>query len=138
MWLANLEDGSTVAETKQYWTDFKKETRMTGLVLTHPRIPKIFISLSNYDKYYFAREAISTIGGGSSESRILADIIGGHDEALGIGIEVRMEASGSVKIKSYPIAKFKYSPSILYNGKKNGKADFAISGDVKPEMSKES
>lgn len=138
MWLANLEDGRTISEHKSYWTDLKPETKMTGLQLIHPNLPKMFICLSNYDKYYFAREAISTLPSISGKPRIVAEIIGGHDSSLGIGIEVRLEMSGSVRVKTYPIARFKYAPTILHDGKRNGTPGYAASPDVIPVLKEES
>lgn len=128
MWFANLENGTCASEEKCFWTDLNKEIRLTGLQLAHPKAPKFLISLSNYDKYYFSREAVSVLGS-SDAPEIQAETIGGHDLALGVGIEVRMEMTGHVRVKSYPLAKFKFSTSILFEGKRNngGKPGYAVS-----------
>jgi hypothetical protein len=139
VWFANLENGTSTSEEKGYWTDLSREVRLTGLQLAHPKSPRFLVSLSNYDKYYFAREAVSVIGGGPSESMVQAEIIGGHDIALNVGIEVRMELTGAVRVKTYPLARYKYSPTILFEGKRNnGKPGYFVSPDAgQPVVSSE-
>jgi hypothetical protein len=126
VWFVNLENGTSSSEEKGYWTDLSREMRLTGVQLAHPKVPKFLISLSNYDKYYFAREAVSVIGGGSDSPVVQAEIIGAHDLALNVGIEVRMELAGGVRVKAYALARYKYSPTILFEGKRNGKPGYNV------------
>lgn len=137
MWLVNLENGKGVCENDMYWTDLDKITKLTGVTLVNSNMPRLSIGLSNYDKYYFAREASSIIGSG--EAKILAEIIGGLDESLRIGIEVRMDPSGPVNIRTYPITKFKYSPSILLDGKRSGRPGYVVNvpEDIVPTVETE-
>lgn len=117
-WLANFEDGQSIGGSKCLWTDLPKNKRITGVQITHPDVPSLFVCLRNFDKFYFAYEAIANPG--DRNGRVVAEILGGHDLALGIGTEIRMEMSGSVKVRTYPLSKFRFGPGSLHEGKKFG------------------
>jgi|SRR5713101_1022112 len=120
MWKANFEDGSTISEKTLLWDQLTRDKKMSALSLSHPYLPHLNVALVDYDRYYFTREAIASYG--SQQGTIVAEIIGGHDLKLGVAVEVRLEYTGTVKVKSYPVSRFKYSPQILYEGKNNGRA----------------
>lgn len=119
MWLANFEDGKSIGGTKCYWTDLPKDKKITGVQMINPNAPNMFVSLKNYDFYYFVNEAVGMYG--QEKGSVVAEILGGHDLALGVGTEVRMEVSGSVKVRTYPIEKFRFTKDSLREGKKNGR-----------------
>lgn len=125
MWLANFEDGSAVHSKQTFWTKLSKDyenKKLTAVQLSHPHFPKLFISLTNLDKYYFVTEAISFIQGGeNSTPSIVAEVIGGFDTDLGVVTEIRLDYRGSVKSRLYPIGDFKYSQDILVDGVKSNK-----------------
>jgi len=115
MWLVNFEDGTSVSSKQIFWDKLPKEKRITGVQLSHPHLPKLYICLTDYDRYYFTQEAVAFYG--ASNGTVVAEVIGGHDLKLGVGIEVRLEYTGNITIKTYPVSRFKYSQSILYEGK---------------------
>jgi hypothetical protein len=117
-WLANFEDGKSIGGAKCHWIDLPKDKRITGVQMVHPEFPKSFVCLQNYDFYYFVNEATAKVG---CQGEIVAEIIGGHDTALGVGTEVKMEMSGTMKIRTYPLETFMFDLSILHVGRKNGK-----------------
>ena len=112
MWTVNFEDGSSLTSKNVPWTELSGK-RITGLQLHHPHIQKLYLSISDYDLYYYVVEAIAGLG---QDGRIVAMMIGGHDLDLGVGAEIRMEENGSVKFRTYPISKFRYSKDILKGG----------------------
>lgn len=120
MWLANFEDGSAISSKKMFWDRIPAGKRMTGLQLSHPHLPKLFVCLSDLDRYYFTQEAVAFLQG-SQTPTVVAEIIGGHDLRLGVGVEVRLAYTGNVSTRMYPLERFKYSPKILYEGIGNGK-----------------
>jgi len=115
MWLANFLDGSSVSSKSTNWTELPKDKKLTGVQLSHPLFPKLYLCLGDLDKYYFAKESLAFFG--SEQGTVVAEIAGGHDLRLGIGIEMRLEYTGSVVTKVYPLSEFKYSPDILHEGK---------------------
>lgn len=124
MWTANFEDGTAISSKQTFWTKLPEEKKkLTAVQLSHPHFPKLYISLANLDRYYFVTEAISFIQGGEgSSSTIVAELIGGFDEQLGVVTEIRLDYRGTVKSRLYPISDFKYSKDILVNGVKGNKS----------------
>ncbi len=120
MWLANFEDGSSLSSKNTFWTQIPKDKRVSGVQLTHPHLPNLYVNLSSLDEYYFVNEAVSLLMGGSG-SRIVAEIIGGHDAKLGVGVEVRLSYTGSINVRIFSWNKFRYSQDILVIGSRNGK-----------------
>jgi len=121
MWIANFSDGSAIDSKKAFWNKLPINGRkMTGVQLTHPYLPRLYLCLNGYDKYYFTTEAIAIVNGTQSVN-IIAEIIGAHDLKLGVAVEVRLARSGSVNVKTYPLNAFKYSPEILYDGNRDDK-----------------
>ena len=120
MWLANFEDGNAVSSKNTYWTQLKERSNgklMTALQLSCPIFPELSLCLSDLDHYYFVVEAVSFIGGSKSgKEEVVAEIIGGHNNELGIGVELRLEYSGSVKPRVYNVSHYKYSQEILVPG----------------------
>lgn len=119
MWLANFENGIAISSKHTFWTQLKDKangSKMTALQLTSPHYPDLSFCLSGLDRYYFVTEAVTMLTDGSSS--VVAEIIGGHNEDLGFGVEIRLEYTGTVKFKSYAIDKFKYSKEILVDGSK--------------------
>ena len=135
MWLANFENGNTVSSKNTFWTQLKERAngvRMTGLQLSSPLYPELSLCLSGLDRYYFCNEAVSIFGGPVSpegvvwdksknaiSSSVVAEIIGGHNLDLGIGVEIRLEYTGSVRTRVYAVEKYKYSKDILVDGSKD-------------------
>lgn len=115
MWTANFEDGSTISSKKKFWDQMSRDKRLTGIQLSHPHLPKLYICLADLDRYYFTQEAVAALQG-SQTATVVAEIIGGHDLKLGVGIEVRLAYTGNVSSRIYPVSVFKYSPNILYEG----------------------
>jgi hypothetical protein len=120
MWMANFEDGSSESSKKAFWTQLPRGKRMSGLQLSHPYLPKLWLCLNGYDKYYFTQEAIASPSGTQTIS-IIAEVIGAHDVKLGIGVEIRLARTGNVNVRTYPMSIFKYSPEILYDGNRGAK-----------------
>jgi hypothetical protein len=120
MWLANFEGGLAISSKRSFWDRLPREKRMTGVQLSHPYLPKLFVCLSDLDRYYYTQEAVAFLQGGQSAT-VVAEIIGGHDLKLGVGVEVRLSYTGSVSIRTYPLERYKYSPKILYDGLGNGR-----------------
>jgi len=121
MWNANFEDGSSVNSKQIFWKALPRTKKLAGLQLTHNFFPKVFVSLTDYDRYYFAQEAVSVLGG-SSEPTTVAQVIGAHNLRLGVGIEVRLSHTGNISVKTYSVESFKYSPEILREGVGVGEA----------------
>jgi len=115
VWTANFEDGTSVNSKQKFWTQLPRDKKLSGLQLSHPLIPKMYLCLSGYDLYHFVQEAIAFLE--NPAPNVVAEIIGAHDCKLGVVVEVRLEYTGNVKITTYPVSKFKYSPEILYEGK---------------------
>lgn len=121
MWLANFDDGTSIHSKRTFWDKVPPGKRMTGIQLSHPHLPKLYICLADLDKYYFTQEAIAFAQGNTPT--VVAEIIGGHDLRLGVGLEVRLSYTGNVKITHYSLAGgYKFSPNILYDGNGNGRA----------------
>ena len=119
MWLANFEDGKTISSKHTFWTQLKEKAdgaMMTGLQLTSAASPNLDLCLSGLDRYYFVTEAITMLT--DAQSHVVAEIIGGHNLELGVGVEIRLEYTGSVKTRIYPVEKFKYAKEILVDGSK--------------------
>jgi len=122
MWLANFENGNTVSSKNTFWTQLKERAngvRMTGLQLSSPLYPELSLCLSGLDRYYFCNEGVSIFGGETVQSNIVAEIIGGHNLDLKIGVEIRLEYTGSVRTRVYAVEKYKYSKDILVDGSKD-------------------
>jgi len=120
LWTANMEDGNAAGSASRNWTDLPKDKKLTGVQLVIPSMPKIYVCLKNYQKYYFVTEAMANPG--DRKGKITAEIIGGHDISLGVGTEIRVEVTGAVRVSTYPLDKFKFSQDILRDGTSNGKA----------------
>jgi len=120
VWLANFEDGRSVGGVNVNWTDLPKDKRITGVQLVQPNFPKLFVCLKNYDKYFFAQEAMAMLL--ARQGTPTAEILGGMVDSLGVCTEVRLEMTGNLKIRTYPISEFIYAKEILHAGKVNGKA----------------
>lgn len=117
MWLANFEDGTAITSKTTFWTQLNKEKKLTGLQLKHPMVPNLFLNLKALDAYYFAQEAMASPQfEDPSKPVVLAEIIGGHDLLLKVGIEIRLDMRGSVKVTPYALESFRYSPQILVPG----------------------
>lgn len=134
MWLANFVDGSSVSSKSTFWTQLPKEKKISGLQLSHPHFAKLFLNLAGMDKYYFLAEAIALIpqnGAGSTPS-VVAEVIGGHDIELGVGIEIRLDYTGNVRVRHYAIPLYRYSQEILFDGavSQRGKVTVAEVGSV--------
>jgi hypothetical protein len=115
VWIVNFEDGTSKSSKNCHWTDLPKDKRVTGLQLSHPMMPKLFLCITDLNQYYFVTEAIALPF--QKQGAVQAEIIGGHDTKLKVGIEVRMENTGNIEIKHYPMESFKYSKDILRDGK---------------------
>lgn len=120
MWLANFEDGTAIDSKKCFWTQLPKEKRLTGLQLSHPLLPRLWLCLNGYDRYYFTTEGIAAMAG-IQNVNIIAEMIGAQDLKLGVGVEVRLSRTGNVNVRTYPISTFKYSAEILHDGNRNDK-----------------
>lgn len=120
MWLVNFEDGSSISSKRTFWDKMDKGKRISGLQLSHPHLPKLYICLTDQDKYYFAQEGLAFFQGPRTPT-VVAEIIGGHDLQLGIGVEVRLSYTGNVGVKTYALSQYKLSPDILYDGLRSGK-----------------
>lgn len=123
MWLANFEDGSAVTSKQTFWTTLAaakegEKKLLTAIQLTHPHYPKLFIGLSNLDKYYFVTEAVQLIQSGQEPSApsVVAEIIGGVDTEFGIVTEIKLDYRGSVRNRIFPFSEYKYSHEILVDG----------------------
>lgn len=118
MWIADFADGSeSVSEERMYWTDLPTDRKLSSLQLKHPYLPKLFVRLSHYDRYYFVKEGVASFG---HQGTVVAEAIGAHDLKLGVGVEVRLEYSGNLRVLTYPVKHFKNDSSILRNGRVNG------------------
>lgn len=116
MWLANFEDGSTISSKTSTWMDLPADRRITGVQLLHPGIHKMYLNLSSdYDKYYFVCEAAAVA---LQPGQVVAEIIGGINEELGVVVEIRMEFTGNIFIRHFSASEFKYAKNILKEGKK--------------------
>lgn len=115
MWQASFEDGTSLHSKRTFWDQIPRGKRMSGVQLSHPHLPKLFVCLADLDHYYFTQEAVAFLQG-SQNPTVVAEIIGGHDLKLGVGIEVRLSYTGSISIRTYPVKSYKYSPAILYEG----------------------
>jgi len=119
MWLSNFENGTSISSKNVFWTQLKERSngaKMTGLQLTSSLFPNLFLELSDLDRYYFVTEASAFIAEGVFRNEVLAEIIGGHNLELGIGIEIRLEYTGSAKSRIYKLERYKYSKDILVEG----------------------
>jgi hypothetical protein len=123
MWLANFEDGSSVTSKSCFWTQLReKGKKLTGIQLSHPHFQNLYLNLSDLDRYYFVTEAIAFLQaeGNQSSSQVVAEIIGGHNMILGVGIEIRLDYKGSVKSRIYKLDKYRYAADILVDGVREG------------------
>lgn len=115
MWVVQFENGQGSSAKKTFWTNLPKDVKLTGLQLQHPALPKkMVLSLSELDTYFFVKEAVSGLF--ERRGRVVAEIIGGIDKQLGCVLEIRLEETGSVKYKVYPINKLKWEQSIMRDG----------------------
>ena len=130
MWIANFEDGSSTDSKKMFWTQLHEDQRtkgklMKGLQLSHPFLPRLYLNLNGYDRYYYVQDAIGIMQG-SQVPIVIAEIIGAHDLKLGTAVEVRLSRTGSVNVKLYSVRIFKYSPSILFKGSPVGEPSYTV------------
>jgi len=120
MWLANFEDGSSINSKSCFWTQLKDQSngkKLTGVQLSHPLFPNLHLALTDLDRYYFVTEAIQFFpGSGPTAPTVVAEMIGGHNLELGVGVEMRLDYKGSVKSKIYKLEKFKHTQDILVEG----------------------
>lgn len=116
MWIANLEDGSSVNGVSKTWDDLGRDKRLSGVQVLHPQVPAVSFSLSGYDQYYYTREGVGMMQG-SQETAIVAEILGAMDHALGIIVEIRLGYTGSIRVRTKPLSGFSYSENILRAGK---------------------
>jgi hypothetical protein len=131
MWIANLEDGSSVNGISKTWNDVGKDKRITGVQVLHPQIPAVSFSLTGYDQYYYTKEAVGMMQG-SQEATVIAEILGAINHALGVIVEVRMGYTGSIRVKAKPLSRFSYSRDILRAGKSG---ELEEKGEEKPSES---
>lgn len=132
MWQVNFADGTTTDSKKQFWNRLPRNKKIAGIQLTHVYLPRLYLCLNGYDKYYFTTEAIAAMQG-TQAVNVIAEIIGAHDLRLGIAVEVRLARSGNVNVRTYPVSIFKYSPEILYDGNRNEKLiGVSVNGDKSP------
>ena len=117
MWTANFEDGTSVSSKNIYWTDIDKTKKITGVFLIHPAYPNLKLCLTGLDEYFYMQEGLALFGlsGQLQSNRAVAEIIGGVKD--GVVVEQRLEYSGVVITKSYPVAKCKVSKEVMYPGK---------------------
>lgn len=80
------------------------------------------VTISNYDKYYFANEAVSVIfrtQGGfqqSGQGTLVKQIIAGVDEKHDFVLYIEVDKKANVNIKRFPIKEFKVNPQALKQG----------------------
>jgi hypothetical protein len=120
VWTANFEDGSSATSKSTFWTQLPKDKKMTGLQLRHPLLPNLYLNLSNMDQFYFVTEAIQFMSSSNSET-VVAEVIGGVDLELKIVTEIRLDYTGSVKVRTKSIDSYNYSKDILIPGLKKEK-----------------
>lgn len=120
MWLVNFADGSCTDSKKGFWNRLPRDKKIAAIQLSHIYLPRLYLCLGGYDRYYFTTEAIAAINGTQSVN-VIAEIIGAHDLRLGVAVEVRLARSGNVSVRTYPVSIFKYSPEILYDGNRDEK-----------------
>lgn len=135
MWLVNFADGSTTDSKKLFWNRLPRNKKISGIQLSHIYLPRLYLCLNGYDRYYFTTEAIAAMNGTQSVN-VVAEIIGAHDLRLGVAIEVRLARTGNVNVRTYPVSIFKYSPEILYDGNRDDKViGFAAKGTTAEQPS---
>jgi hypothetical protein len=113
MFVVNFEDGSSTSSRRTTWLDLPKDKKIKSVQLSHPRYPNLYVLLKGHDKFYFMKEAVARHG---EQGVVVAEIVGGHDSSLGIGIEIRVELSGNVIVKHYDKNQFRYAAEILREG----------------------
>lgn len=113
MFVVNFEDGSSTSSRRTAWLDLPKDKKIKSVQLMHPRYPNLYVLLKGHDKFYFMKEAVAQPG---QQGVVVAEIVGGHDNELGVGIEVRVELSGNVIVKHYDRNYFRYAKEILREG----------------------
>jgi hypothetical protein len=118
MWVANFEDGSSVSSKKSFWNQLSREKKMAGIQLSHPYLPRLWLCLSGYDRYYYTQEAVVILNG-TQNVNVVAEIIGAHDLKLGVAVEVRLARTGNVNVRTYPVSIYKYALEILYDGNRD-------------------
>ena len=114
MWLVNFEDGASFTAKTCLWTELPKGKKISAIQLLHSKLPNLWLCLRGLDRYYFTQEAMAFSG--QPRGQVVAEIIGGHDLRMGVGVEIRLEYTGKVNFKHYRVSNFRYSKDILYNG----------------------
>jgi hypothetical protein len=144
MFIANFADGTTVRERLSdsdqegvYWDDLPDKP-ITALHLTLPvevkarqsdgsvvSLPPPVVSLSPYNRYYFANQAVSTIfsmqgggvgGVGGGEGIVTHQIIAGIDDEHDLVVWIEVDRKANVVVKRFPTSQLKVRPEVLKQG----------------------
>lgn len=118
MWTANYEDGESISSKKAFWNRLPRNKKLKGIQLSHLYLPRLWLCLSGYDRYYYTQEAIAIMNG-TQTVNVVAEIIGAHDLKLGVAVEIRLARTGNVTVRTYPVSIFKYASEILYDGNRD-------------------
>lgn len=130
MWQVNFSDGSSVTSKEYYWDRLPKDRKLTGVMLSHTRMPDVHICLGDYDRYFWTKEAIALRG--EENGTVLAEVLGAHDEKLGIVVEARLSVTGTIRIRTYPLSLYKYSQDILREGQRKSVTPTSSAGAQLP------
>lgn len=120
MWRVLYDDGIGIDDQNTYWTELPKDKPISKVTLFSGNNPFIGRELSGMDKYYYVKEAITTIGVSSpSKHTIVAEIIGGVNLIEQTIEELRYDCQyKSITSVIKPLSEYKYSEDILLPGKK--------------------
>lgn len=126
MFILHYANGETLTEKNDLWDKLPEE--ITSMELTLPFTPKMktpegkvvtlparTISISNFDSYFFSKEAVSNVMAGGEMQAVIgqtAEIMGGIKEKEDLAVEIRVDRNGNVKVSYYTKAeiKKKYAP----------------------------
>ena len=143
MFIVNFADGTTVRERTNdadtegvYWDDLPDKP-ITALHLTLPvefkarqvdgsviTLPPPATSISNYNRYYFANQAVNlifslndpngTAGGG--QGTVTHQIIAGIDDEHDFVLWIEIDRKENVNIKRFPVNQLKVRHEVLKQG----------------------
>lgn len=149
MFIINLKNGRQIVEdrtrnpdgTPMTWDDVPKDARIANLQLTHPNVIEYrdgagvvvkkaapIVSIGSYDRYYFHNEAVASMQMGGKtpqlkDHRLVAKVIAGIDDKIGLVVEVRVDLYGNTDVRRFPvsqleenIARGQFRASVIRNG----------------------
>ncbi len=137
MFIIHYADGKTLTEKDAGDWDHVPDNGITSIQLTLPfDIKRIndkgeqidthtpVVTLSNYDHYYCAKEAVALIMGMAGhqmdfkggQGTVVKEVLAGIDEKHDLVIYLEVDRKANVTIKRFPISDLKVRPATLRRG----------------------